>query len=89
MSEEESTRIREIVYDLQRLQKESTDSEAVIRTVNRLLALPFPNRCGSEEKLLAAIHLAEQQKDSASSYAAAVLIVFYLKYAFAKGEEHE
>ena len=86
LSEEESTRIREIVYDLQRLQKESTDSEAIIRTVNRLLALPFPDRCGSEEKLLAAIHLAEQQKDSASSYAAAVLIVFYLKYAFAKGD---
>ena len=87
--EEESARIKEILCDLQRLQKESTDSEAVIRTVNRLLALPFADQRGREGKLLAAIHLAEQQKDSASSYAAAVLIVFYLKYAFAKGEEHE
>lgn len=87
--EEDSSRIRQIVYDLQRLQKESTDSEAVIRTVNRLLALPFRDQRAREDKLLAAIHLAEQQKDSASSYAGAVLIVFYLKYAFAKGEEHE
>ena|GEM_PF-1487523 len=87
--EEETVRIKEVLNDLQQRQKEGTDSEAVLKITSRLLDLPGHDTWQAEEKLLAGIYLAEQQKDSASSYAAAVLIVFYLKYAFAKGEEHE